>query len=108
MASLKSIVRREEKVIRDGIAWVIVYKDGKSWESLELWSDLWNGVWEDYEREIAAEILKVDQNAIAVNGYCCGRLGESVRELEMGISWHYGEGRNLLREYVSDISVFSE
>lgn len=107
MASLRSIAQREADDIRDGIAWVIVYRDGKSWESLELWSDIWNGVFEAVEKEAIGEILETDENAVALNGYYCGRLGEdmTINELENGIRWHYENGYNLLRDYFSNVDI---
>ena len=107
MASLKSIVQLEADSVRDGIAWLIVYRDGKGWGSACVYSDLWNRVWEDCDRETAAEILAVDPNAIALNGYYCGRLGENmtVEELMNGIRWHYQNRRNLLRDYLLNIDV---
>ena len=105
MASLKSIVQMDADSIRDGIAWLIVYRDGKGWGSACVYSDLWNGAWEDCDRETAADILEIDKNAIAVNGYYCGRLGDTVNELENGIRWHYQNGCNLLRDYFLNIDV---
>lgn len=107
MASLKSIAQREAETIRDGIAWVVVYKDGKSWESLELCSDVWNGAFEAFEQEAIAEVLEADEGAVVLNGYYCGKLGEgeSIKELESGIRWHYENGCNLLQDYFSNVEI---
>ena len=107
MASLRSIAQREADDIRDGIAWVVVYRDGKSWESLEIWSDIWNGVFEAAEIEAVKEVLEVDEDAVILNGYYCGRLGEDtiINELENGIRWHYENGYNLLRDYFSNVDM---
>ena len=107
MASLRSIAQREAETIRDGIAWVVVYRDGKSWESVELWSDIWNGTFEVEEKETITEILEADAGAVVLNGYYCGKLGEdmTVSELENGIRWHYKHGCNLLRGYFSNVNI---
>lgn len=46
MAALKEIAREYAAEIRDGIGWVIVYRTGRSWHALTVWSDLGNNEWE--------------------------------------------------------------
>lgn len=46
MAALKEIARDVASEIRDGIGWVIVYRTGRSWHSVTLYSDLGNNEWE--------------------------------------------------------------
>ena len=46
MAALKEIAREYASEIRDGIGWVIVYRTGRSWNALTVWSDLGNNEWE--------------------------------------------------------------
>ena len=45
MAALKEIAREYATEIRDGIGWVIVYRTGRSWHALTVWSDLGNNEW---------------------------------------------------------------
>lgn len=40
MAALKEVAREYASEIRDGIGWVIVYRTGRSWHALTVWSDL--------------------------------------------------------------------
>lgn len=46
MAALKEIAREYAAEIRDGIGWLIVYRTGRSWHALTVWSDLGNNEWE--------------------------------------------------------------
>ena len=92
MAALRDIARDFAAEIRDGIGWTIVYRTGRSWNALTIWSDIWNGEW---------EILKADPDAVIVNGYYCGHFGEdmTIDEIAAGIRWHYEGGHNRLADY---------
>lgn len=41
MAALRDIARDFAAEIRDGIGWTIVYRTGRSWNALTIWSDIW-------------------------------------------------------------------
>lgn len=69
MAALRDIARDFAAEIRDGIGWTIVYRTGRSWNALTIWSDIWNGEWETDDLNDAIGILKADPDAIIVNGY---------------------------------------
>ena len=79
MAALRDIARDFAAEIRDGIGWTIVYRTGRSWNALTIWSDIWNGEWETDDLNDAIGILKADPDAVIVNGYYCGHFGESMR-----------------------------
>lgn len=103
MAALKDIAREWADELREGIAWVICYRSGRSWYGSAIWSDLWN---EDFQTDglnEALEILKVDPEAVALNGYYCGHFGEdmNISQLADGIRWHYENGYNKLGNYDS-------
>ena len=87
--------------IRDGIGWTIVYRTGRSWNALTIWSDIWNGEWETDDLNDAIGILKADPDAVIVNGYYCGHFGEdmTIDEIAAGIRWHYEGGHNRLADY---------
>ena len=87
--------------LRDGIGWTIVYRTGRSWNALTIWSDIWNGEWETDDLNEAIGILKADPDAVIVNGYYCGHFGEdmTIDEIAAGIRWHYEGGRNRLADY---------
>ena len=70
MAALRDIARDFAAEIRDGIGWTIVYRTGRSWNALTIWSDIWNGEWETDD------------------------LNDAI-----GIRWHYEGGRNRLADY---------
>lgn len=101
MAALKDIARDFAAEIRDGIGWTIVYRTGRSWNALTIWSDIWNGEWETDDLNDAIGILKADPDAVIVNGYYCGHFGEdmTIDEIAAGIRWHYEGGRNRLADY---------
>lgn len=79
MAALRDIARDFAAEIRDGIGWTIVYRTGRSWNALTIWSDIWNGEWETDDLNDAIGILKADPDA--------------------GIRWHYEGGHNRLADY---------
>ena len=101
MAALRDIARDFAAEIRDGIGWTIVYRAGRSWNALTIWSDIWNGEWETNDLNDAIGILKADPDAVIVNGYYCGHFGEdmTIDEIAAGIRWHYEGGHNRLADY---------
>lgn len=64
MAALRDIARDFAAEIRDGIGWTIVYRTGRSWNALTIWSDIWNGEWETDDLNDAIGILKADPDAL--------------------------------------------
>lgn len=106
MATLLEIAREYDEDIRGGIAWIAVWKKGRSWEAQRFYlSD------EAEERQINSEdvetinnILNTDSNAIIVNGHYSGHLGSefTVKEIQNGIRWHYDNGYSQLSDYVSN------
>ena len=80
MAALKEIAREYASEIRDGIGWVIVYRTGRSWNALTVWSDLGNNEWETDDINDALEALRLDPRAVALNGYYLGRFGDMTIE----------------------------
>lgn len=101
MAALRDIARDFAAEIRDGIGWTIVYRTGRSWNALTIWSDIWNGEWETDDLNDAIGVLKADPDAVIVNGYYCGHFGEdmTIDEIAAGIRWHYEGGHNRLADY---------
>lgn len=94
MAALKDIARDVADVIREGIGWVIVYRAGRSWRSTTIFSDIGAEKWETKALDEALAVLKVDPDAVLLNGYYCGHFGEdmTVTEIAAGIRWHYERG----------------
>ena len=97
MAALKEIAREYADEIRDGIGWLIVYRTGRSWHALTVWSDLSNNEWETDDIDDALEALRLDPRAVALNGYYLGRFGDmTIDDIAAGIRWHYERGTNAL------------
>lgn len=97
MAALKEIAREYADEIRDGIGWLIVYRTGRSWHALTVWSDLSNNEWETDDINDALEALRLDPRAVALNGYYLGRFGDmTIDDIAAGIRWHYERGTNAL------------
>ena len=98
MAAINTIAKEWANEIRDGIAWVIVWKTGRSWNATAVWLNCDDDTFEPEDLEQARKILEQDPNAVMLNGYYCGHFGEdmTVAELAAGIRWHYENGYNLL------------
>lgn len=99
MAALKEVAREYASEIRDGIGWVIVYRTGRSWHALTVWSDLGNNEWETDDINDALEALRLDPRAVALNGYYLGHFGDmTIDDIAAGIRWHYERGTNALAD----------
>ena len=68
MASLRKMVGMYREELRDGIAEVIFWKDGRSWNAEAFWLDN-DFKFESEDVDRVEEILNTDPNAIIVNGY---------------------------------------
>ena len=99
MAALKEIAREYASEIRDGIGWVIVYRTGRSWHALTVWSDLSNNEWETDDINDSLEALRLDPRAVALNGYYLGHFGDmTIEDIAAGIRYHYERGTNALAD----------
>ena len=99
MAALKEVAREYASEIRDGIGWVIVYRTGRSWHALTVWSDLGNNEWETDDINDALKALRLDPRAVALNGYYLGHFGDmTIDDIAAGIRWHYERGTNALAD----------
>ena len=102
MASLKDIIKEEYSTIADGIAWVTIYKDGRSWKSASFWEE--DGSYDEGlvfsadDMEELRNISQIDNKAICINGYYMG-FGEdfTLKEMEDKILWMYTERLNQLK-----------
>ena len=66
MASLKEIAREYRDEIMDGIAWVAIWKTGRSWNAKAFWLNLETERIEDEEMEEAREIVAADPKSRAM------------------------------------------
>lgn len=100
MATLNIVTRECAGEIRDGIAWVAVWKTGQSWNAESFWLNLYDDAFESEDLGRVREILEQDPNAVLLNGYYCGHFGENMTlaDLAAGIRWHYENGHSLLKD----------
>lgn len=72
MASIRIEAQDVLDIARDGIGWIALWKNGRSWRTFTFWPDITSEndlVFEDYELEGLQNILAIDSRAILVNGY---------------------------------------
>lgn len=97
MVSLKEIAREYRDEIMDGIAWVAIWKTGRSWNAKAFWLNLETERIEDEEMEEAREIVAADPKAIFINEYYTAHMGEGkLDEIVEGIRFMYENEYNLL------------
>lgn len=98
MATLKEIAREWASELREGIAWVIVWKNKRSWNAQAVWLNCEDGTFEPEDLELARKVLMQDKTAVMLNGYYCGRFFEemTVADVAAAIRWHYENGYNQL------------
>ena len=96
MASLRTMVGRFRNELREGVAYVAFWKNGRSWGAEAFWlepgyfADYGDAIEEDDAREMR-QIINTDPNAIIVNGFeRCPLDGESaVEHMLEHIRWTY-------------------
>ena len=95
MASLRDTVRDYQDELRDGIAWVAFWKQGRSWNAEYFHLDMDDTLYPE-DRSRLEEIKSTDPAAVILNGYYCGHLGEdmSLDELTAGVRYHYENSMN--------------
>ena len=95
MASLRDSVKDYQEELRDGIAWVAFWKQGRSWNAEYFHLDMDDTLYPE-DRSRLEEIKSTDPAAVILNGYYCGHLGEdmSLDELTAGVRYHYENSMN--------------
>ena len=101
MASLRDMVKEHQDELRDGIAWVAFWKEGRSWSADYFHLEL-DGYLYPHEKSRLKEIEQADPGAIVVNGYYSGYLGEdmSLDELTAGVRHHYENGYSNIKDFI--------
>lgn len=108
MASIREIARYYIDDARDGIAWIAVWKSGRSWNAETFYptdiSEYDVPTWEEEDIESFREIVAVDPSAIIVNSYY-HNLGDveemTVETLANAIRWQYEDaGKYLSDEFL--------
>ena len=95
MASLRDTIKDYQDELRDGIAWVAFWKQGRSWNAEYFHLDMDDTLYPE-DRSRLEEIKSTDPAAVILNGYYCGHLGEdmSLDELTAGVRYHYENSMN--------------
>lgn len=103
MASLKSIVKDHADEFRDGIAWIAVWKEGRSWKSQSISAEGYAEFTGDFDEALEIHsIIAVDPDAVVLNGYYLSGIpqdGEeyaTLADIEQFIRRHYEDGSCML------------
>ena len=101
MASLRDVVSEYQDDLRNGIAWLAFWREGRSWQAEAFHLDLDDTLYPE-DRARLAEIQAADPRAIVVNGYYSGYLSEkmSVAELAAGVRHHYDNSLNNITPFM--------
>lgn len=101
MASLRDMVSEDQDDLRNGIAWLAFWREGRSWQAEAFHLDLDDTLYPE-DRARLAEIQAADPRAVVVNGYYSGYLGEemNVAELVAGVRHHYDNGLNNITPFI--------
>jgi hypothetical protein len=96
---LNTIAKENADIIRDGIAWLLVWKTGRSWHAESVWLNPDTDTFEEEDIDMVNEILEQDMNAVMLNGYYCSCFGEDmpISDISKGIRYHYENHYNLLQ-----------
>ena len=94
MGSLRQVIRDNRYEICNNIAWVAIYKEGRSWAAEAFYpedGDYENEyVFDEYALNRMKEIVDTDHKEICVNGDYMGGLEDfTLDELENRILWFY-------------------
>jgi hypothetical protein len=98
------MVGRFRNELREGVAYVAFWKNGRSWGAEAFWLDpRYNTIEEDDTREMW-QIINTDPNAIIVNGFdSCPFDGKStVEHMLEHIRWRYEDHRCQLVDFYKD------
>ena len=94
--TLREVVKQYFYELDAGIPWLLIYKDGRSWFGLSLYTDdidynLFDGFnFSKSVMKLLCDVYKIDKSAILVNGYY------------MNIGWSETE-RNTIQRFVDGI-----
>ena len=103
MAALRDVVRDFQEELRGGIAWVVFWREGTSWDGQSVYLDD-DGLLTKDDRVALTEILQKDAHAVALNSYYSGQVTEdmTVDELTVGVRHHYRRGSNSLAVFFEE------
>ena len=110
MSSLRKMVNEYKDDLREGITWVIFWKEGRSWESSHVYTEIRDGeeiIDNEYKEELET-ILQKDPHAIALNGYIHGMFFEdaTINHMIDAVKYYYEEWKSCSLE--NFIECYSE
>ena len=82
MAALRDVVRDYQEELRGGIAWVVFWREGTSWDGQSVYLDD-DGLLTKDDRVALTEILQKDAHAVALNSYYSGQVTEDMTVTSM-------------------------
>ena len=97
----RDMVSEYQDDLRNGIAWLAFWREGRSWQAETFHLDLDDTLYPE-DRARLTEIQAADPQAVVVNGYYSGYLGEemNVAELAAGVRHHYDNGLNNIAPFM--------
>ena len=102
MASLRDTVKQYQEELRDGIAWVAFWREGRSWNGEDFYLDAGDSLTVEQKKRLE-EIQQKDPTAVILNSYYCGYLSGdmTVDELTAGVRRHYENGYNDVADFIA-------
>ena len=100
MASLRTEAQDVLQTARDGIGWIICWKNGRSWNCYDVYPEDYDDstsvfTFDQYTVRLLQEVLQDDKNAILVNGWF-QNLGDcecmTRDSLAAALRWQYDLG----------------
>lgn len=91
MAALRDVVRNLQEELRGGIAWVVFWREGTSWDGKSVYLDDDDLLTKD-DRIALMEILQKDAHAVALNSYYSGQVAEDMT-VERYVNGKYLDGK---------------
>lgn len=103
MASIRTEAQDVLDTARNGIGWIAVWKNGRSWRAMTFWPDdideSGNPTFDDFDMEGLRNIVKMDSGAVIVNSYW-HNLGDTTcmthDSLADALRWQYERKRFLI------------
>ena len=102
MASLRDTVKQYQEELRDGIAWIAFWREGRSWNGEDFYLDTGDSLTAEQKSRLE-EIRQKDPAAVILNSYYCGYLAGNmtVDELTAGVRRHYENGYNDVVDFIA-------
>ena len=102
MASLRDTVKQYQEELRDGIAWIAFWREGRSWNGEDFYLDAGDSLTAEQKSRLE-EIRQNDPAAVILNSYYCGYLAGdmTVDELTAGVRQHYENGYNDVADFIA-------